>query len=142
VEELFDVPVAPGLTDVLLGTTTFNAVQHRIGDLVLVTRGTPVDNPTDLLGSETMARTLETMAHGYDHVIVDTPPVLAVADVLVLAPMFDATLMVVSRAQASTAQVKEAGSELALAGAKVLGAVLNNDAESRRSAGAYAYGVK
>jgi Mrp family chromosome partitioning ATPase len=69
--------------------------------------------------------------------------VLAVADVLVLAPLLDATLMVVSLAQASTAQVAEAGTELTLAGAKVLGAAINNDADSRRrSASASAYGLR
>jgi Mrp family chromosome partitioning ATPase len=65
-----------------------------------------------------------------------------VADVLVLAPHLDTTLLVVSLSQASTAQVSEATTELTLAGATVLGAVLNNDADSsRRSASAAAYGV-
>ena len=102
-----------------------------------------MDTPTDLLGSETTARAILELGHGFDHVIVDTPPVLAVADVLVLAPSLDATLMVVSLAEASTAQVAEAGTELALAGARVLGAALNNDADTGvRSASAYAYGIR
>ncbi|HYI61151.1 MAG TPA: polysaccharide biosynthesis tyrosine autokinase [Acidimicrobiales bacterium] len=143
VDELFDLPVAPGFSDLLVGQATVDEVERRVGDLVVITRGSPVENPTDLLGSATTARVLEELAQGFDHVIVDTPPVLAVADVLVLAPMLDATLMVVSLAQASTAQVTEAGSELALAGAKVVGAALNNDADSsRRSASASAYGLR
>lgn len=143
VDELFDLPAAPGFSDLLVGQATIDDVERRVGDLVVITRGSPVENPTDLLGSATTARALEELAHGFDHVIVDTPPVLAVADVLVLAPMLDATLMVVSLAQASTAQVTEAGSELALAGAKVVGAALNNDTDtSRRSASASAYGLR
>ncbi len=143
VEELFELPTAPGLSDLLLGRATIDDVEHRVGELTVVTRGSEVDTPTDLLGSETTARAILELGHGFDHVIVDTPPVLAVADVLVLAPALDATLMVVSLAQASTAQVTEAGTELSLAGARVLGAALNNDTDSRRrSAGAYAYGVR
>lgn len=143
-EELFDLPAEPGLSDLLLGRCTIDDVEHQVGDdLTVITRGSAVDTPTDLLGSETTAMAILELGHGFDHVIVDTPPVLAVADVLVLAPSLDATLMVVSLAQASTAQVAEAGTELALAGAKVLGAVLNNDADtSRRSGSAYAYGIR
>ena len=143
VEEMFDLPAAPGLSDLLLGRATIDDVEHRVGDLTVVTRGSEVETPTDLLGSDTTARAILELGHGFDHVIVDTPPVLAVADVLVLAPALDATLMVVSQAQAGTAQVAEAGTELSLAGARVLGAALNNDSDtSRRSAGAYAYGIR
>ena len=143
IEELFELPAAPGLTEILLDQATLGQVEHRVGDLTVITRGSPVDNPTDLFGTETMARAIEALVHRFDHVIFDSPPVLAVADVLVLAPQLDATLMVVSLAQASTAQVAEAGSELSLAGATVLGAVLNSDAESsRRSASATAYGIR
>jgi capsular exopolysaccharide synthesis family protein len=143
VEQLFDLPQAPGLSDLLLGHCTIDDVEKRVGDLVVITRGSAVDNPTDLLGSATTARAFEELAHGFDHVIVDTPPVLAVADVLVLAPLLDATLIVVSLAQATAAQVAEAGTELAMAGATVLGATLNNDADSsRRSASASLYGLR
>lgn len=143
IEELFDLPASPGLSDLLLGHRTFDEVEHRVGDLTIITRGSPVENATDLLGSESSTRALLELAQGFDLVIIDTPPVLAVADVLVLAPLLDATLMVVSLAQASTAQVAEAGTELTLAGAKVLGAAINNDADSRRrSASASAYGLR
>ncbi|HXH58071.1 polysaccharide biosynthesis tyrosine autokinase [Iamia sp.] len=143
IEELFDLPASPGLSDLLLGHRTIDEVEHRVGDLTIITRGSPVENATDLLGSESSTRALLELAQGFDLVIIDTPPVLAVADVLVLAPLLDATLMVVSLAQASTAQVAEAGTELTLAGAKVLGAAINNDADSRRrSASASAYGIR
>lgn len=143
IDELFDLPPSPGLTDLLLGHSTLDEVERKVGDLVVISRGSPVENPTDLLGSEMMADAVEALAHGFDLVIFDTPPVLAVADVLVLAPRLDTTLLVVSLSQASTAQVSEAGTELTLAGARVLGAALNNDSDSsRRSASAAAYGVQ
>ncbi len=142
IEELFDLPVAPGLSDLILGRATVEDITHRVGDLTVVTPGSDVDRPTDRLGSKITSRAIHALSEGFDHVIVDTPPVLAVADVLVLAPCLDAALMVVSLAEASTRQVAEAGTELGLAGITVLGAALNNDADtSRRAAGAYAYGM-
>lgn len=142
IDELFELPATPGLTDVLQGHATLDEVERKVGDLTVISRGSPVDNPTDLLGSETTADAVVALAHGFDLVIFDTPPVLAVADVLVLAPRVDTTLLVVSLSQASTAQVAEATTELTLAGATVLGAALNNDADSsRRSASAAAYGI-
>lgn len=141
IDELFDLPAAPGLTDVLVGNATLDEVERPVGDLVVITRGTPVDNPTDLLGSETTADAVEALAHGFDLVIFDTPPVLAVADVLVLAPHLDTTLLVVSLAEAGAGQVQEAGTELTLAGARVLGAALNNDTDTSRRASGAAYGI-
>lgn len=142
IDELFDLPVAPGLSDVLVGRSSLDEVEHQVGDLVVITRGGTTDNPTDLLGSETTAETIDALAHGFDLVIFDTPPVLAVADVLVLAPRLDATLLVVSRAEAAIAEVQEATSELSLAGATVLGAVLNNARAKAASSSAAAYGVR
>jgi capsular exopolysaccharide synthesis family protein len=143
IDELFEIPAEPGLSDLLLAHATLDEVERRVGDLVVISRGSPVDNPTDLLGGEKMADAVEALAHGFDLVIFDTPPVLAVADVLVLAPRLDTTLLVVSLSQASTAQVADAVTELNLAGARVLGAALNNDADSsRRSASAAAYGIR
>ncbi len=92
----------------------------------------------------------------FDLIIFDMPPVLEAADVLALAPRLDATLLVVSAATtasnptrllsrrghagASSSAVVEALGELGLAGAQVIGAVINNDPEtSRRSTGAAAY---
>ena len=76
----------------------------------------------------------------FDLVIFDTPPVLDAADVGVLAPRLDATLLVVSPEQATSASVTEALAELARSGASVIGAVINNDVDaSRRATGAAAY---
>src|SRR5690606_3454064 len=85
-----DAPTGP---EVVLGHATLDDVERKVGDLTVISRGAPVENPTDLLGSEKMADAVEALAHGFDLVIFDTPPVLAVADVLVLAPRLDTTLL-------------------------------------------------
>lgn len=135
-------PTAPGLTDLLRRETTLDLVEHRLGDLTYILPGSDELSPTDLLGSEMMTDAIPALAEGYHLVIFDTPPVLAAADALVLARKVDATLLVVSPTKATVAQAGEALQELRLAGANVLGAVINNDAESsRRAAAVAAYGT-
>lgn len=140
VDVIFDMPTVPGLSDILMGRASMDEATQKLGDLSIITRGAPVDSPTDLLGSDAAAKLIADASSRYDLIILDTPPVLAVADVLVLAPRLDATLLVVSLAAATTGQVRDAVSELGLAGANVLGTVLNN-AGDRSTASAAAYGV-
>ena len=52
-------------------------------------------NPAELLGSTAMRRMLDHLRTQFDRVILDTPPVLPLADVAVLAPMVDGVLLVV-----------------------------------------------
>ncbi|NLV54318.1 MAG: polysaccharide biosynthesis tyrosine autokinase [Acidimicrobiales bacterium] len=140
-EAIFEFAPEPGLSDVLIGRVSIPQVERVVGELVVIPRGRGVPNPTDLLGSESTAATIDALAEHYDLVIFDTPPVLAVADVLVLAPRLDVTLLVVSVAEAATGEVHDALTELNLAGANVLGAVVNNAAK-RGASSAAAYGVK
>jgi tyrosine-protein kinase Etk/Wzc len=73
----------------------------------------------------------------FDLVIIDTPPVLAVADVLGLVPMVDDVLLVVSVDQTTEADVAAARAELAHAGARVIGAAINRSAETTARYDAY-----
>lgn len=134
-------PVVPGLTDLLRQQAPVDLAEHRLGDLTYILGGSKEASPTDVLGSEMMTDAIPALADGYDLVIFDTPPVLAAADALVLARKVDATLLVVSPTKATVAEADAALAELRLAGAHVLGAVVNNDAESsRRAAAVAAYG--
>jgi len=63
--------------------------------LTVITAGTSPANPAELLGSTAMRRMLDQLRTRFDRVILDTPPVLPLADVAVLAPMVDGALLVV-----------------------------------------------
>ena len=85
-----------GLTNILLGKRTIpDSVQRtKIEGVSLLAAGPIPPNPTELLGSSRMDEVFAEIKENYQLVIVDTPPVLAVSDALLLAPKIDGTLLV------------------------------------------------
>ncbi|PLX86739.1 MAG: hypothetical protein C0614_03635, partial [Desulfuromonas sp.] len=79
----------PGLTDLLVNNKT--AALRHIEPLKLdfIPGGTEPPNPTQLLSSQTMRRFLDSAKYKYDFVILDVPPLLPVADALILSSWVD-----------------------------------------------------
>jgi capsular exopolysaccharide synthesis family protein len=87
-----------GLSQVLTGQTRVRDVIQRTVDpnLVAVTAGNLPSNPSELLTSERMKTLLVNLVHGpFDWIIIDTPPILAVTDAVVLAPLVAGVVFVV-----------------------------------------------
>jgi polysaccharide biosynthesis transport protein len=87
-----------GLSQVLAGQTRVRDVIQRTADpnLVVVTAGSPPPNPSELLASERMKTLLTNLTHGpFDWILIDTPPVLAVTDAVVLAPAVSGVIFVI-----------------------------------------------
>ena len=82
-------------------------------------------NPTELLGGNRMRSLVEDLGKRFDIVLIDSPPVLPVADALILSGYADAVLLVVSAGSTRRAELRRAAEKLAQAGAPVVGAVLN-----------------
>jgi capsular exopolysaccharide synthesis family protein len=117
-----------GLSSVLLGRTALpNAVQTiEEPPLALLPAGPVPSNPSELLGSARMGMLLTHLRDAYDFVIVDTPPVLAVTDAVLLARDADGVILVVKGEHTPRALVRRARDRLTLAGTRVLGVVVNN----------------
>ncbi len=91
----------------------------------VIPAGPRAPNPIDLLSSPQMRRLLEALAQSYDLVILDTPPVLAVSDALVMIRHADATMFLI-RWEKTRRQAAMSGLKLALeAGANLAGVVLS-----------------
>ena len=71
-----------------------------------------------------MKEVLEGVAQGYDRVVIDSPPVLLVSDVKVLARLVDATLLVFNAARTKRGAAQRTVFELQEVGANVIGGVL------------------
>jgi succinoglycan biosynthesis transport protein ExoP len=87
-----------GLSQVLTGQARVRDVIQRTVDpnLLAITAGRTPPNPSELLTSERMKTLLTNLAHGpFDWIIVDTPPVLAVTDAVVVAPLVSGVVFVV-----------------------------------------------
>ncbi|HTC64995.1 MAG TPA: CpsD/CapB family tyrosine-protein kinase [Candidatus Saccharimonadales bacterium] len=101
-------PVTPGLTDYLRGTSAETAViQHgQKGSLCLISGGSQVADPSELLSSGRLKILIDRMKHVFDWIIVDSPPCLPVADSSGLADLCDGVLLVV-RAASTPAEVAQ-----------------------------------
>jgi capsular exopolysaccharide synthesis family protein len=98
---------------------------EKLPNLWLVTSGPHPPNPSELLGSARMRALLVRLSQSFSYVIIDTPPVNAVADALIVAAMADATLLVVEQGRTNYPALTHAKQSLDRVGAKVIGAVLN-----------------
>jgi polysaccharide biosynthesis transport protein len=87
-----------GLSQVLTGQARVRDVIQRTVDpnLLAITAGRTPPNPSELLTSERMKTLLTNLVHGpFDWIIIDTPPVLAVTDAVVVAPLVSGVVFVI-----------------------------------------------
>ncbi|MEU3455143.1 polysaccharide biosynthesis tyrosine autokinase [Micromonospora sp. NPDC006766] len=118
---------AVGLTDVLVGDVQVGDVVQRWGDkslLVLPSGATP-PNPSELLGSKAMSDLLAALRESADIVVIDTAPLLAVTDGVVVAVQADGALLVTQQGRTSRGQVAAAARALNSVSVRMLGCVLN-----------------
>jgi capsular exopolysaccharide synthesis family protein len=117
---------AVGLSNILVGEAEFNtAVQQVMPRLDVLPSGVIPPNPVALLDSKRMASLIETFSRNYDFVIVDTPPLIGVADAPILGKMADGILLVVRPSVVDSPNAKAAKEFLARTGQNVLGLVAN-----------------
>jgi capsular exopolysaccharide synthesis family protein len=122
-----------GLSDVLTGRAELDAVTRKtsVEGVWLVSAGQLPPNPTELLASRSMAKALGEASERFDYVIVDSPPVMAVNDAVVLSPMVDGVVLVVEAHETPRKIVQRAEQRLCQARARILGVLLNRvDAKS------------
>lgn len=118
---------SPGLTEYLIGALPAEKAITRNGieRLALLPAGSRPPNATELVGSQRMRDLLEKMSHAYDFVVVDSPPIVAVSDALVLSAMVDGVVLVIDSKRTPKNQVRLARARLEYARAKVFGFVIN-----------------
>ncbi|MFC7263055.1 polysaccharide biosynthesis tyrosine autokinase [Streptomyces lutosisoli] len=115
-----------GLTTVLIGQARIEDVMQQVGGGLSVLASGPVPpNPTELLASARMQEMLRELADTYEVVIVDTAPLLPVADTVGLASLAQGALLVVRAAKTSREQVRTAAESLERVGVRVLGTVFS-----------------
>lgn len=130
-----------GLTNVLAGTATLDEVTQvfREGMSVVAAGPTP-PNPGELLASSQMASALAKLRAENDIVLIDSPPLLPVADTSGLAVHADGVLLSVRYGVTRKDQVKQTAVTLERIGAKTLGLVLNIVPPKAEITSAYGYG--
>jgi polysaccharide biosynthesis transport protein len=124
--EMFGEDNGLGLTDVLLGKATTAAFRKtKVARLWLMPSGRAASNPVDLLGSESFVKLIDSLRKQVDWVVLDSPPVLAVADPCVISRVASGVLFVLGSGHTSREVAVAAVQRLDAVGANVVGAMLN-----------------
>lgn len=142
IERAFHLSGVVGLSNVLAGQIDASDVIIAGGSRTpdIIPAGPIPPNPSELLGHDRMKRLLAEARKKYDVVIIDTPPLTAVTDTLVLVPQADAVIMV---ARIGTVKSTELAQGLALlrdAGTTTCGIVANGTAKNKLLESGYGYG--
>lgn len=126
-QKIFNISNDTGLTNCLLSHANLqNFVRPtRVENLRILTTGPLPPNPAELLGSRSMNDLLAALQGDSDVLIVDCPPVLAVADASILSRVIDGVLLIIDSGQTRRESAARAKETLTQAGARVLGVVIN-----------------
>lgn len=158
---IFGLERAPGLSDVLLGNTTWQEVANTttdiliggynvddllsmpgIDNLTVLTCGRPVDNVSELLNSAGFDKLIKELKAQFDVVIIDCSPVMAVPDAVTMCDRVDGVILIYRVGQTSKDVLKMAKTNLVRSRANLLGIVLNDiktEAQVGYSAFSYRY---
>lgn len=125
--KFFGTPNDVGLSTYLTGDADPDEIIHKVllsgHNLLVIPSGPTPQNPAELLGTPAMAKLFEMLSLDADVIIVDSPPVLPVADTLVLSRSSDAVLFVMSAHRTRASRLKEAINRVARTQTPVLGMV-------------------
>jgi succinoglycan biosynthesis transport protein ExoP len=137
----FSLPNASGLTNHLAGDAQPAEIAQptQVVRLFTITSGPLPPNPVELLSTAKMVDLLSLSVERFDHVIIDGPPIIGLADALVLANLAKATIFVVEPGETRTKELEGAIKRLYQANARVLGAVLTKVGKGGQGYG-YGYG--
>lgn len=145
IHRIFGLKQEPGLCNLLRGSIELKDAVRTFADLLTGEMGVNealkipgLDNlsilaagsfpsiPAELLGSPEMAALLENLRSKYDIILIDSPPVLAVADAIILASKTDGVILVYRVGKTARAVLFRTKTQLVESGAQVKGIVLNN----------------
>ena len=126
IHKTFKISNTYGISDLLVGNKKMESVAHKYNDnLTIVSSGKIPPNPAEMLGSKAMTAFLEEMKNYFDYIVLDTPPLQAVADAQVLSTKVDGSLIVVRAGVTKKDAVHNAVSIINKVNGNIIGTVLN-----------------
>ena len=129
----------PGLSEYLNGQRDLDSIikTTEIPNLSVITRGKSPSNPSELLSSGKFKEFLDLISPMFDHVIIDTPPVLAVTDGIIISQFAGVNLVIARYAKTQLKELELTVNRFEQVGVKVNGIILN---DIQRSSAGYGYG--
>ncbi|WP_151716994.1 polysaccharide biosynthesis tyrosine autokinase [Acinetobacter sp. TUM15071] len=135
----FNLDVKPGLAEYLSNLADLSQVirQTDVAGLSVIARGKNPTNPSEMLSSEQFKALMEQLSQQYDHIIIDTPPILAVTDGIIISQYAGVNLLVARYAKSQMKELELSLNRFEQANVKVNGFILN---DIQRSSAGYGYG--
>ena len=134
---------AKGMSTILSGSDKLSDALQQFSPLPslwVLPSGPAPPNPAELIGSDRMAELLKELSERFEHVIIDSPPVLVVTDGTILAGLVDGVVLVAESGRTHRAGLMRTRAILENAGARILGVVLNKLDMQREGYYGYGYG--
>jgi capsular exopolysaccharide synthesis family protein len=127
VHKVFGTANDHGLSNFLVGNSNMReAIVHtRISNLDVIPCGPIPPNPSELLGSTRMTTLLNSLRKHYAHILIDSPPSIAVTDAVVLSKSVDGVILVIRAGYTAKEIIKSGIAQFGAVGSHILGAVLN-----------------
>ena len=132
---------APGLAEAIAGAVPVESVLRKavLPGVDFIPRGSAPSNPSELLGSERFRKMIEELSSGYDVVLVDLPPILAVTDAALVGRVAGVNLLVIRAGWHPVRELQLAVKGYAENGVQLSGLVFNDVPQGKGSPGGYAY---
>nr|WP_312579438.1 CpsD/CapB family tyrosine-protein kinase [Sedimentibacter sp.] len=129
-----------GLTDLLLNKDDYKKyTTNVIQGLDVITSGSIVANPAEIISSKAIRDLLKELSSHYDYVFVDTPPIAIISDPITIATYVDAVILIVSYSQTEKEIAKKSINNLKHINANIIGTILNKSPMDKRNKGYYGY---
>lgn len=124
--KVFELENTMGLSDYLRNSSDGLYIRKtNIENLSIVTAGTMVNNPSELIGQEKFKKTIEALKEKYDYVIIDSSPILMVTDSILVSRVVDATILIAIYNKTRRDDLKSAVRRINYVGGNVAGVVVN-----------------
>ena len=135
----FNSDTQPGLAEYLNTQQTLESIikPTEVDNLDVITRGKSPVNPSELLSSAKLSELLDQVSPLYDHIIIDTPPVLAVTDGIIISQYAGVNLVIARYAKSQMKELELTINRFEQVGVKINGFILN---DIQRATGGYGYG--
>jgi capsular exopolysaccharide synthesis family protein len=129
IHKVFNVPLHPGLTEILIGDiTSYNKaiIPVAVNNLFLLPAGTIPPNPSELLESGKFPELLKYASENFDQIIIDSAPIGMVSDTTIIANMVDGVVVVMHAGKTDRFIASKAVQLLKKNKIHIYGAILNN----------------
>jgi len=141
IHHIFNGEDGVGLSNFLSGHANLESIVKKteVPNLYYIPSGPIPPNPSELLGSNLFKGMMESLEKKFDHILLDSPPVLGFADSLILSTTVDGVVLVVLGGKTPKETLQRAKEVLYQVNAKILGVVINRVDVKRGNYGYYYY---